>query len=96
MMEDAGETDPDQILCGKYTRGEMAQIIKDMGFWGYASTKEGIIHCWWKPGCARYQLVAFVCHELEHLVRKCHPRDEEKRCDLTGAIGVRALQLLGL
>ena len=97
MMEDIGETDADQLLlAGQYNFEETVSIIETMGFWGFAHPATGVIHCWWNSHCPRRQLVAFVCHELEHIVASCRPKDEEKRCDLTAAIAVRAMELLEL
>ncbi len=102
MMEDIGETDPEQMLLnGVYPASAMVSMIEDMRFWGFAEPKKGIIHLWVGKGVKRVQLMAFVAHELEHLVYghqsswKVTGLDrEERRCDLTGAIAARTSEIV--
>ena len=97
IMKEARETDANQLLLGgRLNFDDVVEMIDNMGFWGFAEPSTGKIHCWWKPRIGQRQLMAFVCHELEHVVSRCRTKDEENRCDLTGAIAVRAMQLLGI
>lgn len=102
FMEMCNETDPNQLLLnGHITPDQAVEGLEDQGFWGFANPSVNEIHAWVTPTTSRRQLLVFLAHEIEHLVyrhqsawkSKDRMMIEERRCDLTGVIALRAYEM---
>jgi hypothetical protein len=102
MMEACEETDPNQLLMnGDITPDDAIAGMELQGFWGFAWFHESEVHAWVHPRTSRRQLLVFLAHEIEHLVYphqagwriKDRMMLEERRCDLTGVIALRAYEV---
>jgi hypothetical protein len=80
----------------EYSVDDMIEGIRAQGLWGFADTRNLLLHYWKSVGTSDFDLMHFLAHELYHLRLKPHRNHlrDEKLAEDFGRVAAEAFRLL--